>query len=169
MEISRKLLSVTSATVCGAAFFVLPAFADDVAAQNINWSRLQLNPQQSQHIQMLEAQWNHDYMEVQPSIVEDQRRLTRLLADPKSDPLEIMALQQAIARKREQLRSTATASYLRKRQVLNDGQQHELEDMMRQMIDQHQHMAPGGFQTGVMPDHIQNLIQRVRNIWAGNE
>lgn len=143
------------------------AFADELR-MCINWQRLNLTPQQSQQIQVLEQQWSHDYMEIQPSIVEDQHKLTRLLSDPKSDPLEIMALQQAIARKREQLRAAATTSYLRKRQLLNENQQHGLEDMIHQAVAERQRAASPGMQTDVMPDHIQSLIQRVRNIWTGS-
>jgi|SRR5215470_3810122 len=141
-----------------------PVQADDVHCA-INWKRLGLTPQQSQHIQLLEAQWNSEYMGIQPGLVEDQRRLTRLLSDPKSDSLEIMALQQSIARKREQLRSAATANYLRKRQILSEGQQHALEDMIREAIAERQHVVVPGSQAEVMPDRIQSLIERVRNIW----
>jgi hypothetical protein len=144
----------------------MPAFADDPTA--INWTRLQLNPQQAQHIQSLESQWNRDYMDVQPTIMDDQKRMSRLLSDPKADPVEIMALQQTIARKRESLRSSATANYLRKRQVLNQSQQHQLEDMIRQQVDMRQRqIRPSGFQPDVMPDKIQDLMRRVRNIWPG--
>jgi len=140
------------------------ALADDVHCA-INWKRLGLSAQQSQQIQYLETQWNTEYMEIQPGIVEDQRKLTRLLADPKSDSLEIMALQQSIARKREQLRSAATANYLRKRQILSEGQQHALEDMIREAIAERQHVTIPGSQADVAPDRIQSLIERVRNIW----
>lgn len=141
-----------------------PAGADELRA-GINWQRLNLTPQQSQQIQALEAEWNHDYMQIQPAIIEEQRKLTRLLSDPKSDPLEIMALQQSIARKKEQLRAAATANYLHKRQLLNDGQQHGLEDMIHQAVAERQRLVNPGAQTDVMPDHIQYLIQRVRTIW----
>lgn len=141
------------------------AMADELR-MGINWQRLNLTPQQSQQIQLLEAQWNHDYMEIQPAIIEEQHKLTRLLSDPKSDPLEIIALQQSIARKKEHLRAAATTNYLRKRQLLSDGQQHGLEDMIHQAVAERQRTANPGSQTDVMPDHIQNLIQRVRNIWT---
>jgi hypothetical protein len=80
-----------------------------------------------------------------------------------------MALQQSVARKREQLRSEATANYLRKRQVLNQNQQHQLENMLRQQMDMRQRqIRPSGFQPDVMPDKIQDLMRRVRNIWPGD-
>ena len=131
----------------------------------IDWTHLELNPSQSQQIGNLEAQWNQEYMQVQPSVIDEQKRLTRLLSDPRSDPLEVMTLQQSIARKKEHLRASATASYLRKRQVLNDGQRQALEDMIRQAVAQRQRVLSPGAQTEVMPDRVQNLMQRVRNIW----
>ena len=143
-------------------------FADELR-MGINWQRLNLSPQQSQQIQVLEAQWNHDYMEIQPSIIEEQHQLTRLLSDPKSEPLEIIALQQSIARKKEHLRAAATTNYLRKRQLLNDGQQRGLEDMIHQAVAERQRAANPGLQTDEVPDHIQNLLQRVRNIWGKPE
>jgi Spy/CpxP family protein refolding chaperone len=163
-------MKITNAQVLSLAFALGSAAGQAAVADElrmgINWQRLNLTPQQSQQIQALEAQWNHDYMELQPTIIEEQHRLTRLLSDPKSDPLEIMALQQSIARKKEQLRAAATANYLRKRQLLNDGQQHGLEDMIHQAVAERQRMNNPGAQTDVMPDHIQYLIQRVRNIWT---
>lgn len=162
----NKINSCFGLLICGlgAGQVVL---ADEAVQTSINWQRLQLNPQQAQTIQVLESQWNHDYLEIQPSIVGDQRKLAKLLSDPKSDPLEIMALQQSIARKREQLRSTATANYLRKRQVLNETQQQALQDMIRQAVAERQRSVTPGFQTEVMPDHIQILINRVRGMWPG--
>jgi hypothetical protein len=166
MTFTRRVLASVPMLICTVMTMGGPALADEPTA--INWSRLQLNPQQAQHIQSMESKWNRNYMDVQPTIVEDQRKMTRLLGDPKADPVEIMALQQSIARKREQLRSEATANYLRKRQVLNQNQQHQLENMLRQQMDMRQRqIRPSGFQPDVMPDKIQDLMRRVRNIWPG--
>lgn len=144
---------------------ISPMAQADESHCNIDWQRLQLSSQQNQQIQMLEGQWNQAYLDIQPAIVEDQRRLTRLLSDPKSDALEIMTLQQGIARRKEQLRSVATANYLRKRQVLNDDQQRSLEDMIRQVLATRQRTLNPGSQTDVMSDRIQGLFERVRNVW----
>lgn len=163
MRISRiALLSIGLAIALPA--LGQPARADE-PHMSIDWRKLQLTPAQSQQIQGLEAQWTEEYMRVQPSIIEDQRKLQNLLSDPKSDSLEIMAVQQSLARKKEQLRSSATANYLRKRQVLDGEQQRSLEDMIRQTIAERQRTLNPGSQTDVMPDRIQNLMQRVRNAW----
>lgn len=164
MRIHESWLFIFRAASVWCLMFMPSAFADEVHCA-VDWRRLQLSAEQNQQVQVLEAEWNQQYMEVQPSIVEEQRKLTRLLSDAKSDPLEIMSLQQSIARKREQLRAAATTNYLKKRQILNGAQQRTLEDMIRQIIAERQRMANPGSQTDVMPDRIQSLMQRVRNIW----
>jgi hypothetical protein len=45
-----------------------------------------------------------------------------------------MALQQSIARRREQLSNAAMQNYLNKRKVLDEKQQKQLEEMMRVLI-----------------------------------
>jgi hypothetical protein len=168
MTSTRRALASLTLLICGFLGMSGSASADEATTTSINWTRLQLNPQQAQHIQSLENQWTRSYMDVQPSIVEDQRRLTRLMSDPNAHPAEIMALQQAISLKREQLRSNATANYLQKRQVLDQNQQHMLQDMMRQQVDMRQRqIRPSGFQPDVMPDKIQDLMRRVRGFIPG--
>lgn len=164
MRIHKSSPMIFSATLI-LCIMVAPVAYGDETRCSIDWQRLQLTAEQNQQVQSLEAQWSQQYMEIQPSIIEDQRKLTRLLSDAKSDPVEIMALQQSLARKREQLRAAATTNYLKKRQILNGDQQRTLEDMIRQILAERQRMLNPGSQTDVMPDRIQSLMQRVRNIW----
>jgi hypothetical protein len=110
------------------------AFAEDDAKCCVDWKKLNLTGVQSQQIQTLEQDWNSKYMKIQPDILEQQRKLARLLMDPKSDPLEIMSTNQRIAHLREHLRNEATTNYLKKRALLNGDQQHQLEFMMQRMI-----------------------------------
>jgi hypothetical protein len=145
----------------------LSAFAD--GDHCVDWSKLNLSPSQKTQIESLESQWNKDYNEIKPIILDEQHHLTKLLADHTSDPVEIMSVQQSIARKKEQLNGMATANFLKKRAVLNDNQQYSLELMVRNAVALRQRaMSPGG-QTEVMPDHIQSLMQRVRNIWPSSQ
>lgn len=139
------------------------AFAD--GERCVDWTKLNLSPSQKTQIEGLEGQWNKDYNELKPVIQDEQHHLTRLLADHTSDPVEIMSVQQSIARKKEQLNGLATANYLKKRAVLNDNQQYSLELMVRNAVALRQRANSPGGQTEVMPDHIQSLMQRVRNIW----
>ncbi len=77
----------------------LPALADDDHHCCVDWSRLNLTSSQNTQVQQLEDEWARQYNEIRPVIVEDQQKLTKLLANHNSDPVEVMALQQAIARK----------------------------------------------------------------------
>jgi Spy/CpxP family protein refolding chaperone len=130
----------------------------------VDWNKLGLSEDQNKQIQELETDWEKHYAELKTTINEEQKRLVKLLGIHSSDPVEIMALQSSIARKREQLSAIAVATYLKKREVLTDNQQHTLELMMKQAFQQN-HSSGYGTETEVMPDHIQGLMQRVRKIW----
>jgi Spy/CpxP family protein refolding chaperone len=129
----------------------------------IDWQRLNLNQQQSQTIGTLDSEWNQKYQRLQPQIVGLQQKLQRLLPDPKSDPLEIMATQQTIARLKEQLRNDATTNYLRKRAALNGDQQHQLEGMLQQMVSERQRPAAPVMQAD-QNGGISNIVNKIK--WA---
>jgi len=156
---------------CGALGTVVPpVVADDEQTHRhtccVDWSKLNLSPAQSVQIQTLEADWTKSYNDIRPEIVDDQQKLTKMLADHNSDPVEVMALQQTIARKKSQLNGLATANYLRKRQVLTETQQYSLEQQIKDVVRRRQNaMYPGTQTDAVVTDHIQNLMTRVRNIW----
>ena len=131
--------------------------------RSLDWKKLNLSSNQSQQITVLESDWNGKYMQLQPQIQDHQRKLARLLVDPKSDSLEIMATNQTLTRLKEQLRNEATTNYLRKRAILNQDQQHQLEGMMQLMISSRQQgvgSAPQAEEQG----GFMNIIQKVR--WA---
>lgn len=138
---------------------VLPVFADESCC--VDWSKLNLSPQQTQQVQQLETQWQQDYSQIKPAIADEQRKLQRLLESHNADPVELMAVQQSLTRKKEQLNQAATANYLRKRQVLNENQQHQLEQMIRQRIIAKQKEMHPNMQSNDMPGRLQNLMQRV--------
>jgi polyhydroxyalkanoate synthesis regulator phasin len=56
-------------------------------------------------------------------------------------------------------------NYLNKRKVLDEKQQKQLEEMMRVLIISRKQQLNPGAQTEVMPDKIQNLMRRVRDIF----
>lgn len=111
----------------------------------------------------MEAQWQQDYSQIKPAIAEEQRKLQRLLESHNADPVELMAVQQSLQRKKDQLNQAATANYLRKRQVLNENQQHQLEQMIRQRIAEKQKEMHPNVQSNEMPNRLQDLMQRVLN------
>jgi hypothetical protein len=153
------------------AFCLLSSMPSQVAAfaptdkPICDWSKLALNEDQSKQIQEIEAGWNQKYRELMPSLVEDQQKLSKLLEDHNSDPVEIMTLQTSVARKREQLNAVALSTYLKKKALLDDNQKHVLELMTKRAIaERHRNDATSSVNEE-MPDHIQGLMQRVRNIW----
>ncbi len=143
------------------------ALAYDVQKSMIDWSKLNLTRDQSQAIDDLNNKWLHDYNEIQPSIKDDQRKLTELLGAHNSDPVEIMSVQQSLAHKREKLKNIAMVNYLKKRQILTDTQKHDLDLMVRDVIAQKQNNNSANVNL-VGSDRIQNLIERVRNIMPSN-
>lgn len=152
------VLTLAASTIVGNA---APCFAQE--GRGLDWKKLNLSSQQSQQIQTLEQDWNGKYMQIQPQIQEHQRKLARLLVDPKSDSLEIMSTNQTLTRLKEQLRNEATTNYLRKRSILNQDQQHQLESMMQQMISSRQQGVSGAPQVEEQGGFM-SIIQRVR--WA---
>jgi Spy/CpxP family protein refolding chaperone len=128
----------------------------------VDWNRLNLTGQQSEQIEALKQDWTLKYNHLQPQIVEQQQKLVKLLADPKADPLDIMATQQSIARMKEQLRNEATTNYLRKRAVLSEIQRRQLEANMQQLVAERQRgqqlVQPQPGQGGFM----DNLIRSVK-------
>jgi hypothetical protein len=145
----------------------LPVLADEEATHCcVDWNRLNLTPTQNNQIEQLNAEWTKDYNEIKPVIVEDKQKLQKMLSDHNSDPVEVMALQQQITHKREQLTGLATANYLKKRQVLNENQQFNLEQMIKDMVRRKQSAQYSAqHQENAVPDRIQSLMTRVRTAW----
>ena len=160
--------ALTLASGCALEISYPPAsMAQDAAnsACAVNWNKLNLTPAQSAQIQSLEQQWYKDFNELSPQVRDEQLKLQKLVADHNADPIQVMALQQSIARRKEQLSNAAMQNYLNKRKVLDEKQKQQLEDMIRQMIVSRKQQLYPGSQTEVMPDKIQNLMQKVRDIW----
>ncbi len=171
MTSNRKMLLKmhSAAKFCTAVLMItcVPALADGSRCP-IDWSKLNLTPQQSQQIDQIEAQWQHEMMELKPAIVEDQQKLTKKLGE-QCDQLEVIALQESIQRKQNQLRQIAMMTFLKKRQVLNQNQQRNLEEMMNRAIINRQRELNPGAEQNVVPTGVQDLIQRVRNVFPVNQ
>lgn len=163
MKINKR--QITAITLSLGAFIIGPsaALADEDGKCCVDWKKLSLSQVQSQKIQELEQDWNTKYMKIQPEILEQQRKLAKLLLDPKSDQLEIMTTNQRIAHLKEHLRNEATTNYLKKRAILNNDQQHQLEGMMQQMIASKQQSAAGSAQPEEQGGFM-DIIHKVR--WA---
>jgi Spy/CpxP family protein refolding chaperone len=150
----------------GCSSIALPAFADGKCP--IDWNKLNLTPGQKQQIDQIEAQWQRELMEIKPAIVDDQHKLTKKLGE-HCDQLEVIALQESIQRKQNQLRQLAMMTVLKKKLVLNENQQRNMEAMLNTAIAARQRELNPGSEQRVMPDQVQDLIQRVRNVFPVNE
>jgi Spy/CpxP family protein refolding chaperone len=162
--VSRWALAIFFALFVN-TFVLIPVFCQD-EHMIVDWSKIALNAQQSQQVKELDEQWRRDYGQLKPAIADDQRKISKLLGEHDSDQVEIMSVQASLARKREQLSALAMANYLKKRQVLNESQKRTLENMMRQAIAEHEQSLAVGSEAEPGPDHIQGLMQRVRNAWT---
>lgn len=98
------------------------------------YNRFNLNARQSQQILNLDSEWRQHYVQIEPTLMDEQKHLTNLLAMPHADPLEITSAQERVNLLKEQLTQYATTNYLKKRRVLNLGQQKELEIWMRHKL-----------------------------------
>ncbi|HEY9789783.1 MAG TPA: hypothetical protein V6D22_05255 [Candidatus Obscuribacterales bacterium] len=146
----------------------VPAGAQDIPMHRhhgVDWQRLNLSPQQSQQIQVLQSDWQGHYTDEMPQIHRQQQHLNELFRNPQSDPLEIVSTQQSLMRLQEQLRNEAMANYLHKRALLSGGQQRLLEVQMHQMVVERQqhHMVPVN-QSNDENGGIMTIMQKVR--WA---
>jgi glutaminase len=103
-------------------------------------------------------------MRIQPQIVSLQRKLRSKFADPSADPLEIMSTQQSLTRLQEELRNEAMANYLRKRALLTDNQQRQLETMMHQMVVERQAKLSPQTSQADEQNGLMNIIHKVK--WA---
>jgi Spy/CpxP family protein refolding chaperone len=96
----------------------------------INWSSLDLNPQQENEIDRLESQWQRTYSDVYPQIQRDKNELRHLLNAPQSNERQIMELQNRIQQNEQRLRQEATRTFLNKKGQLNPAQKVRLQQMM---------------------------------------
>lgn len=141
------------------------ASAQEASSCSIDWSKLDLSASQNSQIQALEQQWYKDFNEISPQIRDEQVKLQKLLAGHNPDSLQIVALQQSIARRKEQLQLAAMQNYLAKRKLLSEKQQLQLEQMIQANVNKRRSQLYPGSQTEVMPDKIQMLMQRVKSIF----
>jgi exonuclease VII large subunit len=107
--------------------FALPTSAEE---RMVNWTNLELSPQQQSEIGRLESQWQRMYTELYPQIQRDKNELRRLLNSPQSNERQIMELQTRIQINEQRLRQEATRTFLNKKNQLNPVQKVRLQQMM---------------------------------------
>jgi Spy/CpxP family protein refolding chaperone len=171
--VSKGVISAALSIAAGVAMDVSqssPCLAQEngTSSCSIDWNKLNLTHAQSEQIKQLEQQWYKESAEIIPQVKEDQVKLQRSLADHGADGVQVISLQQQVSRKKEQLNSLAMQNFLAKKKVLNEDQKKQLEDMVRIAVANRKSQMFPGSQTEVMPDKIQSLMQRVRDIWPVN-
>jgi Spy/CpxP family protein refolding chaperone len=101
----------------------LPALARD-----INWSSLNLTPQQESQIERLEESWEKTHAEVGAQIERDAAELRAIL--PTGDTQRIRQLQNRITANKMFLMNQSIDTFLRKRETLTPAQRMQLQKML---------------------------------------
>lgn len=164
-------LSLASASLMGATSVELlmarACMAQDAASGGccVDWTKLELSPQQKSQIDNLESQWLKDFGEIAPQIREEQLKLQKLLSEHNPDSMQIVQLQQSIARRKEQLNLVAMQNYISKKKLLSEKQQTMYERMIQNSVQRRKQQLNPNSQTEVVPDKIQELMQKVKDIF----
>jgi len=109
---------------------VLSQAGPDAFAQQIDWSELDLSPQQVHYIQSLEQQWRQKYRTVHPQLSAKRQQLRQMMSNPNADSRQMLSVQQDIQDHEQALREEATRVFMEKRRVLSHDQRKALHEMM---------------------------------------
>src|SRR5215468_6948245 len=101
---------LTLAAICWLAL-PPPVFSND-GFWHVPYESLGLTDEQAEKIDQLESNWKRRYEVLSPHLKSLRQQLIRLLADPRSDPLEVTVVQQKIARVKAELDNEAMINYL---------------------------------------------------------
>jgi hypothetical protein len=126
---------------------------------------LTLSPQQKSQIDSLEGQWLKDFGDIAPQIREEQLKLQKLLSEHNPDSMQIVQLQQSIARRKEQLNLVAMQNYISKKKLLSEKQQTQYERMIQNSVQRRKQQLNPNSQTEVVPDKIQELMQKIKDVF----
>lgn len=146
----------------------IPAYAGDGQGAcnhcKIDYTRLELTPDQSSKIQTLDREWHDKLAQIKPSIVENQQKVKKLMASPQSEATEIMMVQQKIDDLQGELKRFAAQILIKKKECLNTSQKERLEQMIKEEIQRRQ-QEKGGVQSSAAPQRWQKLIRGVEGIF----
>jgi Spy/CpxP family protein refolding chaperone len=106
-------------------FLALPS---ECLAREVNWSGLNLSPQQENQINQLEGNWEKTHEEVSVQIDRDMAELRQIL--PTGDTQRIRQLQSRITQNKMYLLNQSMDTFLRKRDTLTPVQRQQLQKMM---------------------------------------
>ncbi len=146
----------------------LPVYAGDGQQPcghcRIDYTRLDLTPDQSSKIQNLDREFHDKYQQLKPAIVENQQKVKKLMASPQAEATEIMMVQQKIDDLQGELRRFAAQILIKKKECLNTSQKERLEQMIKEELIKRQ-QDKGGVQSPATPQRWQKLIRGVEGIF----
>lgn len=106
------------------------ALAQHAGPQYINWSVLNLTPDQDFRIGHLEQEWQRIYATIYPRIMQEKEDLRRMLNSPMGEEGQILNLQNRLHDDELKLRNEAIRIFLEKKGQLNTSQKVQLQQMM---------------------------------------
>lgn len=115
----------SSAFVSALALLACPGLA---YAGNLDWSSLNLSPQQESQIERLEESWEKTHAEVGLQIQRDSAELRAIL--PTGDTQRIRQLQNRITSNKMLLMNQSMDTFLKKRDALTPAQRLQLQKML---------------------------------------
>ena len=162
------LTALALAAGCQLMLPALPVMADDASAShgcNAIYSALpNLTDEQRAKLQQIDQQWVETYQKLHPEIQQCQQDLKKQLANPKSDPTELMMLQKKLEDLKGQLKLEAMKCHVKKREVLNEEQQRLFQNMLQERIHK-KRQEQTGMETPSTPIRWQRIWQNMQNIW----
>lgn len=112
------------------AMLTITMLAGFAVAQQLDWAKLELEPEQAQKIQNLEQEWRQTYRLTHPQLNQKRQALRDLMSAPEVNPSEVMSLQHEIEEHERFLREQATRIFMEKKKTLNPQQRKNLRHMM---------------------------------------
>lgn len=125
----KDRFSISTLRQISSLMFTLAFVSFPIAyAGQIKWEELNLTPQQANHIERLETDWEKERAVVTDQIARDKAELKALL--PNGDRERIKFLQRRITHNEMYLMNASLETFLEKRDVLEPDQRSKLQRMM---------------------------------------
>lgn len=101
-----------------------------LAAQNIDWSSLNLSEEQLVKVGALDAKWNSLSKDSIPKISKEQENLRKALENPKATTEQIREANKNVLLLETSLQNAAMENFLEKRSILTDKQKKKLLELL---------------------------------------
>lgn len=154
-----------SVLVAGSSIEPVRADGDNPCGHcNIDYEKLDLSSDQSVKVQQLDQQWFEYYQKSHPKIQEMQQELKKLMSSPKSDPTELIMMQQKIDQENSKLKSFAISIWAKKKELLSDPQKEKLQLLVKDELQKRQRQG-SGVQQDQVPVRWKTILRNMQNIF----